>query len=123
MTDENLTTEERNDIDDSVVEESATVAVTQQPVDKVMLRKIVEGAILAAAQPMTVARILELFDEAVAPVSDKAGRNGQDRLGPDPMHGIWLIVAGIIHQSEFKEIIQTASRIVPEYPPFYIFII
>jgi len=70
MTDENLTTEERNDIDDSVVEESATVAVTQQPVDKVMLRKIVEGAILAAAQPMTVARILELFDEAVAPEKD-----------------------------------------------------
>jgi segregation and condensation protein B len=52
-------------------EESATVAVTQQPVDKVMLRKIVEGAILAAAQPMTVARILELFDEAVAPEKDE----------------------------------------------------
>lgn len=51
-------------------EESATVAVTQQPVDKAMLRKIVEGAILAASQPMTVARILELFDEAVAPEKD-----------------------------------------------------
>ena len=52
-------------------EESATVAVTQQPVNKIMLRKIVEGAILAAAQPMTVARILELFDEAVAPEKDE----------------------------------------------------
>lgn len=56
---------------ESAVEESATVAVTQQPVDKIMLRKIVEGAILAAAQPMTVARILELFDEDVAPAKDE----------------------------------------------------
>ena len=85
MTDENLTTEENLESeeigaegvasaalsipDDSREEagEPATVAVTQQPVDKAMLRKIVEGAILAAAQPMTVARILELFDEEVAP--------------------------------------------------------
>jgi segregation and condensation protein B len=51
--------------------EPATVAVTQQPVDKAMLRKIVEGAILAAAQPMTIARILELFDEEVAPAKDE----------------------------------------------------
>ena len=51
--------------------EPATVTVTQQPVDKAMLRKIVEGAILAAAQPMTIARILELFDEEVAPEKDE----------------------------------------------------
>jgi segregation and condensation protein B len=85
MTDENITLEEALSpeeiaADDAVSaadareeagEESATVAVTQQPVDKAMLRKIVEGAILAAAQPMTVARILELFDEAVAPEKDE----------------------------------------------------
>ena len=62
-----ITGDEREESD----EESATVAVTQQPVNKIMLRKIVEGAILAAAQPMTVARILELFDEAVAPEKDE----------------------------------------------------
>ena len=71
MTDENLPSEELERVDDAVVEESATVAITQQPVDKAMLRKIVEGAILAAAQPMTVVRILELFDEEVAPEKDE----------------------------------------------------
>lgn len=48
-------------------EELATVPVTQMPVDSVQLRKIVEGAILAAGQPMTIAKLLELFDEEVAP--------------------------------------------------------
>jgi segregation and condensation protein B len=84
MTDENTTLEESLAAEEvgaedaasaaDVREESgepATVAVTQQPVDKAMLRKIVEGAILAAAQPMTVTRILELFDEAVAPAKDE----------------------------------------------------
>lgn len=89
MTDENLTTEENlepeeigaEDLASAVAHdliegreeagEPATVAVTQQPVDTAMLRKIVEGAILAAAQPMTVARILELFDEEVAPAKDE----------------------------------------------------
>jgi segregation and condensation protein B len=90
MTDENLHKKENLDLeevlspdeiaaDDAVsaadvreeAGESATVAVTQQPVDKVMLRKIVEGAILASAQPMTIARILELFDEEVAPAKDE----------------------------------------------------
>ncbi len=52
-------------------EESATVPVTQMPVDAVLLRKILEGAILAAGQPMTVAKLLELFDEAVAPGKDE----------------------------------------------------
>ncbi len=83
MTDENLTTEENLEPEEIGAEdaasaadvreeagEPATVAVTQQPVDKAMLRKIVEGAILAAAQPMTIARILELFDEEVAPAKD-----------------------------------------------------
>ena len=52
-------------------EEPATVPVTQQPVDAALLRKIIEGAILAAAQPMTVARMLELFDTEVAPTKDE----------------------------------------------------
>lgn len=89
MTDENLTKEsnvaledglgaEEIGADSAVIserdgagEESATVAITQQPVDKAMLRKIVEGAILAASQPLTIARILELFDEEVAPAKDE----------------------------------------------------
>lgn len=54
-------------VDGTGFEEPATVAVTQQPVDQAMLQKIIEGAILAAGQPMTVARLLELFDVAVAP--------------------------------------------------------
>ncbi len=54
-------------IDDVIIEEAATVAVTQHAVDQVMLKKIIEGAILASGQPLTIARLLELFDVAVAP--------------------------------------------------------
>lgn len=57
--------------EETLVEESATVAVTQMPVDAALLRQIVEGAILAAGQPMTVARLLDLFDEAVAPTKEE----------------------------------------------------
>jgi segregation and condensation protein B len=57
--------------EESDTEESATVPVTQMPVDAELLRKIIEGAILAAGQPMTVARLLELFDEEVAPGKDE----------------------------------------------------
>jgi segregation and condensation protein B len=73
MTNENFSDEllDETTTDDSVVEEPATVAVTQARVDAVMLRKVVEGAILAAAQPMSIARILELFDEAVAPSKEE----------------------------------------------------
>lgn len=39
-------------------------------VDAQQLRKIVEGAILAAGQPLTVARIIELFDPQQAPAKD-----------------------------------------------------
>ncbi len=52
-------------------EESATVPVTQMPVDGELLRKIIEGAILAAGQPMTIARLLDLFDEEVAPSKEE----------------------------------------------------
>ena len=70
--------------------EPATVAVTQQPVDKAMLRKIVEGAILAAAQPMTVARILELFDEEVAPAKDEVLAALQDIQADNAERGFEL---------------------------------
>lgn len=59
--------ESRLSWEESEVEESATVPVTQRPVDAELLRKIIEGAILAAGQPMTIARLLDLFDEEVAP--------------------------------------------------------
>jgi segregation and condensation protein B len=58
-------------LEESDTEESATVPVTQMPVDAELLRKIIEGAILAAGQPMTIARLLELFDEEVAPSKDE----------------------------------------------------
>lgn len=57
--------------EESDTEESATVPVTQMPVDAELLRKIIEGAILAAGQPMTIARLLELFDAEVAPSKDE----------------------------------------------------
>lgn len=58
-------------VEDSLAEESATVPVTQMPVDEDLLRQIIEGAILASGQPMTVVRLLELFDEEVAPSKDQ----------------------------------------------------
>ncbi|HSC67613.1 MAG TPA: SMC-Scp complex subunit ScpB [Cellvibrio sp.] len=57
--------------DESDLEESATIPVTQMPVDGPLLRRIIEGAILAAGQPMTIPRLLELFDEEVAPSKDE----------------------------------------------------
>lgn len=90
MTNENLDTNDLEEIDSDVAsaevvgheetdaEEAVTVAVTQQPVDKVMLQKIIEGAILAAGQPMTVARLLELFDEEVAPSKEEIVATLQD---------------------------------------------
>lgn len=90
MTNENLDTNDLEEIDSDVAsaevvgheetdaEEAVTVAVTQQPVDKVMLQKIIEGAILAAGQPMTVARLLELFDEEVAPSKEEIIATLQD---------------------------------------------
>jgi len=62
--------ESRASHEESATEESATVPVTQMPVDAELLRKIIEGAILASGQPMTIARLLELFDEEVAPSKD-----------------------------------------------------
>lgn len=109
MTDENLTTDENLEPEETLLEElagaedlasaadlkeeagePATVVVTQQPVDKAMLRKIVEGAILAAAQPMTVARILELFDEEVAPAKDEVLAALQDIQADNAERGFEL---------------------------------
>ncbi len=61
----------RSSADDALMEEPATVPVTQMPVDAERLRQIIEGTILAAGQPMTVARMLDLFDEQVAPTKDE----------------------------------------------------
>jgi segregation and condensation protein B len=68
---EEIGAESRTLHEESDTEESATVPVTQMPVDAELLRKIIEGAILAAGQPMTIARLLELFDEEVAPSKDE----------------------------------------------------
>ena len=68
---EEIGTESRTAHEELDTEESATVPVTQMPVDAELLRKIIEGAILAAGQPMTIARLLELFDEEVAPGKDE----------------------------------------------------
>lgn len=54
-----------------LAEEPATVPVTQMPVDAGRLRQIIEGAILAAGQPMTLARIMDLFDAEVAPAKEE----------------------------------------------------
>lgn len=55
------------EVDDTVTQEAVTEPVAQQAVDAVMLQKILEGAILAAGQPLTITRLLELFDQTVAP--------------------------------------------------------
>lgn len=55
-------------LEDGLLEQEDAPAVDQvAAVDALLLRQILEGAILAAAQPLTVARMIELFDEAVAP--------------------------------------------------------
>lgn len=61
----------RPSADDTAIEEPAIVPATQMPVDTELLRQIIEGTILASGQPMTVARLLDLFDEAVAPTKDE----------------------------------------------------
>lgn len=63
--------ESRLSHEESDTEESATVPVTQMPVNAELLRKIIEGAILAAGQPMTIARLLDLFDAEVAPSKEE----------------------------------------------------
>ena len=139
MTDENLHKKETLDLeeilspdeiaaDDAVsaadvreeAGESATVAVTQQPVDKAMLRKIVEGAILAAAQPMTVARILELFDEEVAPAKDEVLAALQDIQADNVERGFELkeVASGWRFQVR-EELAPWVNRLWDEKPQKY----
>jgi segregation and condensation protein B len=68
---ESVGEEARDLYEEADIEESATVPITQLPVDVALLRQIIEGAILAAGQPMTIARMMELFDEEVAPGKDE----------------------------------------------------
>lgn len=66
------------DIDDNlagpedgfVEQDDPAIAGTAQAIDTALLCQIIEGAIMAAAQPLTVARILELFDEDTAPAKE-----------------------------------------------------
>ncbi len=139
MTDENLTTEENLEPEETLIEElagaedlasaadlkeeagePATVAVTQQPVDKAMLRKIVEGAILAAAQPMTVARILELFDEEVAPAKDEILAALQDIQADNAERGFELkeVASGWRFQVR-EELAPWVNRLWDEKPQKY----
>ncbi|HSX84438.1 MAG TPA: SMC-Scp complex subunit ScpB [Cellvibrio sp.] len=57
-------------VDEGSEEESPAVNPHSLAVDQEQLRKIIEGALLAAGQPLTVARLLELFDEKVAPTKE-----------------------------------------------------
>lgn len=133
MTDENLTTEENLEPEEIGAEdlasaadlkeeagEPATVAVTQQPVDKAMLRKIVEGAILAAAQPMTVARLLELFDEEVAPAKDEVLAALQDIQADNAERGFELkeVASGWRFQVR-EELAPWVNRLWDEKPQKY----
>ena len=59
------------DVDEGSEEDSPAVNPHSLAVDQEQLRKIIEGALLAAGQPLTVARLLELFDEKVAPTKEE----------------------------------------------------
>lgn len=133
MTDENLTAEENLEPEEVGAEdaasaadlreeagEPATIAVTQQPVDKLMLRKIVEGAILAAAQPITIARILELFDEEVAPTKDEVLAALQDIQADNTERGFELkeVASGWRFQVR-EELAPWVNRLWDEKPQKY----
>lgn len=51
-------------------QDDSTVAPTAPVMDAELLRKIVEGAILAANQPLTIARLIELFEQDAAPTKE-----------------------------------------------------
>lgn len=65
------TDEQRHDADAAVdnepIHESAVPEAQQPPADAAQLQAIVEGALLAAGRPMSIAQLQELFDEAVRP--------------------------------------------------------
>src|SRR5690606_8617460 len=55
------------DTDEITLEQDDIQAVPAVELDAVLLRRIIEGAILAAGQPLPLARLLELFDEEQRP--------------------------------------------------------
>lgn len=57
-------------VDTEDAAEAEAAEVTAAPMDRTLLRKIVEGALLAAGQPLTVAKLSELFvsEEGAEPV-------------------------------------------------------
>jgi segregation and condensation protein B len=61
---------QEDDFRNDALEYDDDMPAAHLPVDATLLRQIIEGALLAAGQPLTVARMLELFDEAVAPTKE-----------------------------------------------------
>lgn len=51
-------------------QEDNTIAPTAPVMDADVLRRIIEGAILAANQPLTIARLIELFEQDSAPTKE-----------------------------------------------------
>lgn len=71
------------DTDEITLEqEDNTLALTAAAIDAGLLRKIIEGAILAANQPLTIARMIELFDQNSAP-SQEAVREALEAIQAD----------------------------------------
>lgn len=69
---ESATSEEESpEAEHEAESESPAINPHSLAVDQEQLRKIIEGALLAAGQPLTVARMLELFDEKVAPTKEE----------------------------------------------------
>src|SRR5690606_14661603 len=54
-------------MDSEPIQESAAAETRQPLADAARLQAIVEGALLAAGRPMSIAQLQELFDEAVRP--------------------------------------------------------
>ena len=65
---------ESDDQAESVFDDGEAMAVVKAPLDKILLRKIIEGVLMAAGQPMNEAKIAELFeghDNYEAPAKDE----------------------------------------------------
>lgn len=77
--------------DELVAETKSNNAIpAQTPVTPELLRQILEGAILAAAQPLTIARLRELFDEDLAPSKEEVQTALEDIQASYVNHGIEL---------------------------------
>lgn len=51
-------------------QDDSTIAPTAPMMDADLLRRIIEGAILAANQPLTIARLIELFEQDAVPTKE-----------------------------------------------------